>query len=50
MGPSGHFYSGMGIIPEYHFRYRERLRRRLIIEADFEESRVVALMFLDNMY
>ena len=26
------------------FRYRERLRRRLILEADFEESRVVALM------
>ena len=32
------------------FRYRERSRRRLILEADFEESRVVALMFLDNMY
>ena len=28
------------------FRYRERLRRRLILEADFEESRVVALKFL----
>ena len=26
------------------FRYRERSRRRLILEADFEESRVVALM------
>ena len=26
------------------FRYRERLRRRLILDADFEESRVVALM------
>ena len=25
-----------------HFRYRERSRRRLILEADFEESRVVA--------
>ena len=32
------------------FRYRERSRRRLILETDFEESRVVALMFLDNMY
>ena len=27
-----------------HFRYRERSRRRLILEADFEEIRVVALM------
>ena len=26
------------------FRYRERSRRRLTLEADFEESRVVALM------
>ena len=26
------------------FRYRERLRRQLILETDFEESRVVALM------
>ena len=26
------------------FRYREHSRRRLILEADFEESRVVALM------
>ena len=26
------------------FRYRERSRRRLILETDFEESRVVALM------
>ena len=26
------------------FRYRERSRRRLILEVDFEESRVVALM------
>ena len=26
------------------FRYRERSRRRLILEADFKESRVVALM------
>ena len=26
------------------FRYTERARRRLILEADFEESRVVALM------
>ena len=26
------------------FRYRERSRRRLILEAGFEESRVVALM------
>ena len=29
------------------FRYRERLRRRLILEADFEESRVMDLMFLE---
>ena len=29
---------------EYCFRYRGRSRRRLILEADFEESRVVALM------
>ena len=29
---------------EYHFMYRERSRRRLILEADFEESRVVAWM------
>ena len=28
------------------FRYRERSRRRLILEADFEESRVVALVLL----
>ena len=34
----------------YYFRYRERTRRRLILEADFEESQVVALMVLDNMY
>ena len=27
------------------FRYRERSRRRLILEADFEESRVMALVF-----
>ena len=27
------------------FRYRERVRRRLILEADTEESRVVALVF-----
>ena len=27
------------------FRYRERSRRRLILEADFEESWVVALVF-----
>ena len=27
------------------FKYRERSRRRFILEADFEESRVVALMF-----
>ena len=26
------------------FKYRERSRRRLILEANFEESRVVALM------
>ena len=26
------------------FRYKECSRRRLILEADFEESRVVALM------
>ena len=26
------------------FKYRERSRRRLILEIDFEESRVVALM------
>ena len=32
---------------EYHFRYRERSRRRFSLEADFEESRVVALMFWD---
>ena len=31
------------------FRYKGS-RKRLILEADFEESRVVALMFLDNMY
>ena len=30
----------------YYFRYRERTRRRLILEAYFEESRVVALMVL----
>ena len=29
------------------FRYREHSRRRVIIEAYFEESRVVALMLLD---
>ena len=29
------------------FRYREHSRRRLILEAYFEESRVVALMLLD---
>ena len=29
---------------EYYFRYRGCSRRRLILEADFEESRVVALM------
>ena len=29
------------------FRYRERSRGRLIIEAVIEESRVVALMLLD---
>ena len=34
---------------EYHFRYRERSRRQLILEADFEESRLVALI-LYNMY
>ena len=28
----------------YYFRYRERSRRWLILEADFEESRVVVLM------
>ena len=28
------------------FRYSGRSRRRLTLEADFEESRVVALMFL----
>ena len=28
----------------FFFKYRERSRRRLILEADFEESRVVALM------
>ena len=32
------------------FKYRERSRRRLILKVDFEESRVVALMFFDNMY
>ena len=32
------------------FRYRGCSRRWLILETDFEESRVVALMFLDNMY
>ena len=31
---------------DHHFRYLECSRRRLILEADFEESRVVALMFL----
>ena len=34
----------------YYFRYRERTRRRLILEADFEESRVVALVILGYMY
>ena len=29
------------------FRYMERSRRRFSLEADFEESRVVALMFWD---
>ena len=30
-----------------YFRYREHTRRRLIIEADTEESRVVALLLDD---
>ena len=29
------------------FRYRERSREQLFVEADFEESRIVALMLLD---
>ena len=29
---------------EYYFRYRGRSRGRLILEANFEESRIVALM------
>ena len=32
------------------FHVQGAFERRLILEADFEESRVVALMFLDNMY
>ena len=28
------------------FRYRERSRRRLILEVDFEENRVVALVVI----
>ena len=31
---------------EYHLRYREHSKKRLILEVDFEESQVVALMFL----
>ena len=31
----------------YYFRYRERTRKRLILEADFEESRVVTFMVYD---
>ena len=30
--------------PRYYFRYRERMGRRLIIEAALEESRAVALV------
>ena len=33
-----------------YFKYRERSRRRLILEADFEEGRAVDLIFLDNTY
>ena len=29
---------------EFYFRYRGRSRRRIILEVDFEESRVVDLM------
>ena len=29
------------------FRYRERSRGQLFVEADFEESRIVALILLD---
>ena len=33
-----------------HFRYRERSGRRHSLEAVLEESRLVALMLLSNMY
>ena len=32
------------------FKYRERSRRWLILEADFEESQVVTLMFFGIIY
>ena len=32
------------------FQIQRCSRRRLFLETDFEESRVVTLMFLDNMY
>ena len=32
------------------FRYREHTRRRLIIEADIEENRVVALLLDDVVH
>ena len=32
------------------FRYRERSRRRLILEADTEESQVVALLLDDVVH
>ena len=33
-------------VEEYYFRYRGSSRRRLFLETDFEESRVVALVLL----
>ena len=35
---------------DHHFRYRERSGRRHSLEAAIEESRLVALIFLYNMY
>ena len=39
-----HYWAIAHHVEGIFFRYRERSRRRFILEGDFEESRVVALM------
>ena len=41
-----HYWALLTLSRDHYFRYRDYSRRRLSLKADFEESRVVALIFL----